>query len=82
MAMIDLDNETVEIIRRLESRAAAQAVSLAEYLARLAEYDENPVFDDSLEAFERNLKALSDGLEGLPSLPPDFSREDIYADHD
>ncbi len=36
----------------------------------------------SLEDFDRDMDDLADGLEGLPILPQDFSRKDIYSDHD
>jgi hypothetical protein len=32
--------------------------------------------------FRRKLLELSEGLPPLPTLPADFSRADIYADHD
>jgi hypothetical protein len=34
----------------------------------------------SLEEFERGLDELA--LDNVPPLPPDFSRADIYLDHD
>jgi hypothetical protein len=83
MGMVQLDNEVIEMLRRLDANAAARHVSLAAYLKRLAEYDDEfGDTDNSLEAFKRDLAALSAGLEHLPPLPPGFSREDIYADHD
>ena len=36
----------------------------------------------SLEEFDRDMDELADGLDDLPILPNDFSRNDIYSDHD
>jgi hypothetical protein len=36
----------------------------------------------SLDDFERILDAVSEGLPLLPQLPRDFSRSNIYCDHD
>jgi len=33
------------------------------------------------DEFERGLDELSEGLPGLPPLPADFSRADIYGEH-
>jgi uncharacterized protein UPF0175 len=35
----------------------------------------------SLEEFERDMDALAEGLDHLSPLPRDFSRADIYDDH-
>jgi hypothetical protein len=43
--------------------------------------DEKPP-ELSDEEIERLLDELSEGLDHLPPLPPDFSRADIYDDHD
>ena len=42
--------------------------------------DEAPL--SSLEEFDHDMDELAAGLENLPILPQDFSRADIYADHD
>jgi len=36
----------------------------------------------SPEEFDRDMDELAAGLEELPILPEDFSRADIYVDHD
>ena len=36
----------------------------------------------SLAEFDRLLDDLVEGLAGLPTLPADFARADLYADHD
>ena len=43
--------------------------------------DEKPP-ELSDEEFEQLLDEVSEGLDDLPPLPPDFSRADIYDDHD
>jgi hypothetical protein len=47
----------------------------------------NPIIDEfagppSFDEFDRLLDELSESTEAFPSLPVDFSRHDIYADHD
>ncbi len=32
--------------------------------------------------FERRMDELSEGLTSIPTLPADWSRADLYADHD
>jgi hypothetical protein len=38
--------------------------------------------DMSIEEFDALLDEITEGLPSLPPLPPDFSRADIYDDHD
>jgi len=57
---------------RLDSRPAALTGS-----AKPDQTAEMP-----LDEFDRWLDELSAGTERLPSLPTDFSRADIYQDHD
>jgi hypothetical protein len=62
----------------LNAQASLQGISLEEYLARLANgAAAAPRMPD--EEIERELDRLS--FNG-PSLPADFSRADIYLDHD
>jgi hypothetical protein len=76
---IDLDEQTLE---RFRAAAQQRGLSVEAYLRRLAETlapsDTEPV---SHEEFERNLDEVAAGLN-LQPLPPDFSRADIYFDHD
>ena len=73
-----------DVAQLLKANAFARQISLEDYLRDLAKTDSlvaaKPKF--SLEEFERDMDALADGLDGLPVLPDDFSRADIYADHD
>ncbi|HMV81742.1 MAG TPA: hypothetical protein PLD20_34615 [Blastocatellia bacterium] len=70
--------------RLLQANAVARKISLEDYLRGLAEADSvvSSPSTFSLEEFERDMDALADGPEDLPILPDDFSRADIYADHD
>jgi hypothetical protein len=77
--------------RRLRERAAETGQTLEAYLQQLIEREadrpseagtldqQSPLSD---EEFDRLLDELSEGLPPLPPLPADFSRADIYADHD
>jgi len=83
-----LQIDTIEVTREtaamLRAKATAYHLSLDAYLRILVEKDvaPEPVPQPRLEEFDRDMDALAAGLEGLPVLPRDFSRADIYADHD
>lgn len=67
----------------LKANAAMRKISLNDYLRKLAETDSlAQTANFSLEEFDRDMDQLAAGLESLPVLPQDFSRADIYADHD
>jgi len=77
--------------RKLREKAAGYGKSLESYLEELAEREvlgtnsaALPVAEReiSLDEFDLLLDELSEGLPLLPSLPADFSRKDIYVDHD
>jgi hypothetical protein len=86
-----------DLERRLRERASRDGRAIEEYVLGLIEQDAAgpgtaPVVEASgLQAgqppaisdgeFERLLDELASGL-GLPHLPADLSRGDIYADHD
>ena len=74
MASIQVDDRTA---KELQLLATACGKSVQEYLASLVGNIETPKLSDA--EFESELKALTH--QG-PSLPADFSRADIYADHD
>jgi hypothetical protein len=74
-----------EIEKRLIDEAARQGVGTSEYVSKLIEdriqglHASSSVtgdFDAVLDEF------FTANPEPLPSLPADFSREDIYLDHD
>jgi hypothetical protein len=72
--------ETAEI---LATQAKALGISVDELinrmLARLAEPQSEEL---SLSEVDRILDELAEGGENLSPLPSNFSREDIYFDHD
>ena len=78
---VELDQETAEA---LLAQARAQGLSLGSYLRSLAEaWAAAPSNGNvSAEDFDRRLDELAAGLPGLAPLPADFSRADLYADHD
>ena len=85
---MSLHTDTIEVTREtaamLRAKATAHRLSLDAYLRILVEKDvaPEPAPQPRLEEFDRDMDALAAGLEGLPVLPHDFSRADIYADHD
>ena len=75
--------------RLLREKARRQGQTLESYLQHLAEQDArsanglyDPASQVSLAEFERGLDDLSAGLPPIVPLPADFSRADIYAEHD
>jgi hypothetical protein len=80
---IHLEEETQRVLERLRTQADARNMGLADYLQLLAETGvaTAPPADLDLREFERLLEQISDGLPVLPALPADFSRADVYAEH-
>jgi hypothetical protein len=81
---IQLARETTE---KLRLKASQMGKSLESYLRDLAEENakEPPVElaeAPSLAEFDRWLDELSGGPPALATLPTDFSRADIYLEHD
>lgn len=77
-----------EVARQLEEKAARGGRTLEAYLEQLAENDVGgmngvpaPTAELSIAEFDSLLDDLAAGRR-LPHLPEDFSRVDIYADHD
>lgn len=76
--------------RRLRERAAESGQALEAYLQHLIEREASrsngaesfSAPQPSLEELDRLLDEVSEGLPSLPPLPADFSRADVYADHD
>jgi hypothetical protein len=71
--------------RTLREKAARSGLTVETYLRQLAERDaaQAPGHPAQMSAdeFDRLLDELAAG-PGLPRLPSDFARSDIYADHD
>jgi hypothetical protein len=73
-----------ETIDKLADKAHAAGLSLDAYLNMLLGLlnDGTALSDLSDEEFEAVMDEFARGSEHLPPLPPDFSRADIYSDHD
>jgi hypothetical protein len=73
-----------ETIDKLAKKAQAEGLSLDAYLnTLLGLLNDGTALSELSEAeFEAVLNEFSQGSEHLPPLPPDFSRADIYSDHD
>jgi hypothetical protein len=75
---------TSETIDRLAKKAQAEGLSLDAYLnVLLGLLNEGTALAEMSEAeFDAFIEDFSKGSEHLPPLPPDFSRVDVYTDHD
>lgn len=71
-----------DLEERLSERAAAQGMSLEEFLLTMIEATTPipaPAEDATLEEFEAAMDAFSEGSEAYPVLPPEaLTREAIY----
>ncbi len=80
MASLNIDDETAE---SLTARAAAVGVSVDEFLRRLLSSPTVPTVATIPRVSLDELETLLDQEATYsPVLPVDFSRTDIYADHD
>ena len=78
---IEIEQQTAEILR---AKAEASGLSLDAYLRLLAERGTLSCQNAVMTAAEIDLvlDEMSRDSEDKQSLPADFSREDIYFDHD
>lgn len=76
MISLNIDDKTIE---KLNALAAEQGMTLERFLQSLAQQRTEAKSVMTSEELEKELKPL---LFHGPSLPSDFSRADIYADHD
>ena len=81
---IELEEKIVGLLKTLRSQAVARGMSLDAYLEQfVATRDLTPHNGAmGMEEFDSILNELSANLSGGPALPVEFSRADIYADHD
>ena len=79
MTTIEIEQRTAEM---LKAKAEANGLSLDDYLRLLAEGEAPPVAALDATEIDRILDELAQGGEDLSPLPMNFSREDIYFDHD
>jgi hypothetical protein len=79
-----LEDVTLETAEMLHAQATAQGLSVEAYLRALLGLGSatNALADLSDEAFDALMEDFAKGTTHVPPLPPDFSRDDIYADHD
>jgi len=80
---IELDEQTAGVLEKLRTQAAAKLMPLAAYLEQFVQPDQAAADQvASLAEFDRILDELAAQPTGASSLPPDFSRADVYANHD
>lgn len=81
---LQLEEKTREVLATLQAQASSRNMGLADYLRLFAEAGEvgASTGDITAEEFERVLDQLAEAPIATLSLPADFSRADIYADHD
>ena len=82
--LIEVDPKSAQLIERFRAEAAARQMSLDAYLQSLVEPAqlEPSANGADVEELNRLLDAFSEPIPGVHPLPPDFSRADIYSDHD
>lgn len=76
MIAIQIDDSTAKAIASI---AAARQMTVDEYLRSLVAHEMEILESKPVTEFDQELESL---LFDGPSLPMDFSRADIYADHD
>lgn len=76
-----LDEISEETAEALLAQAKARGLSVDDYLkSLLGVFGQESMTQSTFEEFEADMKAMAE--KNLAPLPPDFSREDIYFDHD
>lgn len=86
---ITLDDDAAAALQALRTQAAARGIDFDQYLRYLAVQGElipqstlRSPHQMTQAEFAHWLSSLSHGIPPLPSLPDDFSRADLYHDHD
>jgi len=87
---VTLDDKAARALDRLRQQAAARGIPLGRFLADLAMNGAQTIdkpasrspHDLALAEFRQWLTEVSAGMPPLPPIPADFSRADIYDDHD
>jgi hypothetical protein len=85
-----LDDQSARALELLREQANARGISLDHYLAELAANGQRSMgtaqasspHDLTPAEFRQWLMDVSAGMPSLPAIPVDFSRADIYDDHD
>jgi hypothetical protein len=78
-SVIDLSGLSPDAVRAVESFVADLRSSGGQPPPAVPRFVSDPRLSD--EEFDRHLKELASGPP-VPTLPPDFSRADLYDDHD
>lgn len=80
---IEVEEKIVYLLDRIRAQAASRSVPFDAYLEQFVElWDRTVNGVASLAEFDLVLDELAAQPCSAPSLPADFSRADIYADHD
>ncbi len=81
---VEIEGATEEVLRTLQAQATARNMALADYLRLFADTGALTAANGqlSLQELDTLLDELAASTGSVPSLPIDFSRKDIYADHD
>lgn len=81
---IEVDDRIAGLMRRLQAQAMQRGLSFGAYLEQIVEAQPAAPTNGncSLAEFDSVLDELASMTIDGPSLPADFSRSDIYADHD
>ncbi|MCA9127317.1 MAG: hypothetical protein KDB22_09525 [Planctomycetales bacterium] len=77
MQSIEVDEKTAQT---LHSLADAKGVTVRVYLSQIVSQQASALQVSEQGDFDNDLASLS--FESSPPLPADFSRDDIYSDHD
>ena len=79
---IEIEENIADLLTKLGAQALARRMSFHAYLGQFVEPAQRATNGNaSIEEFDRVLDELAAGPPGAPSLPADFSRADIYVDH-
>lgn len=83
--MVEIDDKVARALQKLQAQAAFRQLPFDQYLELIATAWEVPTGvaeHSSVDEIEVMLDEFADSLPAIPPLPADFSRRDIYADHD
>ena len=82
--LIEVDPKSAALIERLRKEAAARQMTLDTYLQTLVEPEPvaEPASSSDPAELDRLIDEFSEPIPGARPLPADFSRADIYSDHD
>jgi hypothetical protein len=79
---IEIEEKVAALLVRLRAQAAVRQMPFETYLEQLIEpLPPTESMVGTLDEFDRVLDELAAGKSNAPSLPTDFSRDDIYVDH-